>query len=372
MDPRATAEAQSAPSVSPSPLQGGAQEGVRSPGASSGVPSARERREIALREIEDLRSSGRAAALNLSGLNLVDVDLSGLDLTGSDLSGADLSRAKLAGATLFQVSLRGATMFRADLSKAELSAADLTGANLEEARLDGAGLGFAVCREASFVHADLHGATLSQADLSAADLRMARLEGSRLCSAVLVKASLAKANLSGADLTEADVEDAVLDGADLRESTLRSLRNFQKARWIGVDLREIDFTGAHLCRRFILDQNFIEEFRTQGRWSEWAYRIWWLTSDCGRSMLRWSFCTAVLAFLFAGIYPFLSIDYGDHPTSLSPVYYSVVTLTTLGYGDVVPSSVPAQIVAMIEVVTGYFMLGGLLSILSNKLARRAD
>jgi voltage-gated potassium channel Kch len=50
----------------------------------------------------------------------------------------------------------------------------------------------------------------------------------------------------------------------------------------------------------------------------------------------------------------------------------VVTLTTLGYGDVIPASAGGQVIAMVEVVTGYVMLGGLLSILSNKMARRGD
>jgi voltage-gated potassium channel Kch len=54
------------------------------------------------------------------------------------------------------------------------------------------------------------------------------------------------------------------------------------------------------------------------------------------------------------------------------LYYSVVTLTTLGYGDVVPASPTAQVLAMCEVVLGYVMLGGLLSIFSNKMSRRAD
>ena len=53
-------------------------------------------------------------------------------------------------------------------------------------------------------------------------------------------------------------------------------------------------------------------------------------------------------------------------------YFSVVTLTTLGYGDVTPNSLGGQVVAMAAVITGYFMLGGLLSILSNKMARRGD
>ncbi len=48
-------------------------------------------------------------------------------------------------------------------------------------------------------------------------------------------------------------------------------------------------------------------------------------------------------------------------------------MTTLGFGDVQPSTLwGGQIVTMLEVSTGYIMLGGLLSIFSNKLARRGD
>ena len=50
------------------------------------------------------------------------------------------------------------------------------------------------------------------------------------------------------------------------------------------------------------------------------------------------------------------------------------TLHRLGrrYGDIVPASAAAQGIAMLEVVIGYMMLGGLLSIFSNKIARRAE
>jgi len=53
------------------------------------------------------------------------------------------------------------------------------------------------------------------------------------------------------------------------------------------------------------------------------------------------------------------------------VYYSIVTFTTLGFGDIVPKTPQAAWWVMAEVILGYVMLGGLLSILSNKLARRA-
>ena len=76
--------------------------------------------------------------------------------------------------------------------------------------------------------------------------------------------------------------------------------------------------------------------------------------------------------IFTGFYHFVGIDYGPYPTKISPLYFSVVTLTTLGFGDAVPQTIGGQIVVMLEVSTGYIMLGGLLSIFSNKLARRGD
>ena len=75
--------------------------------------------------------------------------------------------------------------------------------------------------------------------------------------------------------------------------------------------------------------------------------------------------------MFAVAYLFVAIDYGDHETVLSPVYFSVVTFTTLGFGNALPTTVSAQIVVIAEVIAGYVMLGGLLSLISNKLARRA-
>ena len=58
-------------------------------------------------------------------------------------------------------------------------------------------------------------------------------------------------------------------------------------------------------------------------------------------------------------------------SAYSPLYYSVVTFTTLGYGDALPKTVVAQAFVIAEVILGYVMLGGLLSLISNKLARRA-
>ena len=79
----------------------------------------------------------------------------------------------------------------------------------------------------------------------------------------------------------------------------------------------------------------------------------------------------IIAMIYAVAYTQVSIDFGDYETSFSPIYYSVVTFTTLGYGDVLPGSTTAQLLAVSEVILGYFSLGGMMSILSDKIARRS-
>ena len=55
----------------------------------------------------------------------------------------------------------------------------------------------------------------------------------------------------------------------------------------------------------------------------------------------------------------------------TPYYYSIVTYTTLGFGDVTPITTTGQMVVTAEVILGYLTLGLLVSILANKVARRA-
>ena len=54
----------------------------------------------------------------------------------------------------------------------------------------------------------------------------------------------------------------------------------------------------------------------------------------------------------------------------TPFYYSIVTYTTLGFGDVIPCTKIGQIIVVAEVIFGYLTLGLRVSILANKVARR--
>ena len=320
-----------------------------------------------LRAIREGSTDNSNAVLNLRG-----ADLAGEDLNGADLSRADLSGADLSGARLFKSNLVGANLEGANLEGAELTGADLTSANLEGVRAKGAGLGMAKLKDARLFEANLRNSTLSKAQIDGADLRCASLQHARIREADLTNADLTGANLQHADMSLCSVDGANFNNADLRNARLRQVSGFQMASWFGVDIRDINFAGAYRMRRFIVDENYLKEFRDGGRITNFVYHLWWITSDCGRSMVRWCAWVGVVAAVFAFAFAMVNVDYGDHPTWLSPLYYSVVTLTTLGYGDVVPASTAAQVVAVIEVIIGYLMLGGLLSILGNKMARRGE
>ena len=305
-------------------------------------------------------------------LPLREQELRGANLSGKDLRGIDLSGCDLSGALLFKADLRGASLQEANLQGAELSGANLEGANLDGAKAQRVGFGSANLRNASLFQADLQEATLTQANLQGTNLNCVNLNHARLREADLSGADLSEADLRYADLSLSKVHKTNFSNADLRHARLRMMRQFKSALWVGVDIRDINFAGAYLMRREIIDQNFIKEFRSYNWLSQVLYYPWMLTCDCGRSMFRWCCCIGVLLFFFAFLYTLVEIDYGNYPTELSPLYFSVVTMTTLGFGDVLPKTIGAQLVTMLEVSTGYIMLGGLLSIFSNKLARRGE
>lgn len=309
---------------------------------------------------------------NLIGACLVNADLSGVDLSGRDLTGADLSGADLSQARLNGACLRNAILTDAVLDEAQMLGADLANADLTNAHGFSVMMGRADLTNASLFNGRFDDATFSHANLTGADLRTANLEGARFREATLVHTDLSRARMAGVDLTEADVTEAVFRDTDITRSRVKAVTGYSSADWIGIDILDADFAGAYMVRRSILDQNYLWEFRTKNRLNAHIYKLWWITSDCGRSFGRWASLTAVIAVVFAVAYGFVEVDYGDYETSLSPLYYSVVTMTTLGYGDAVPASISGQVVAMIQVVIGYVMLGGVLSIFATKMGRRAE
>lgn len=316
---------------------------------------------------ESAEGPGLTGAVSYVGGSFAGHDFSGADLQGVDFSGADLKGALFVGANL-----RGASLFDVEAEGAEFAGADLTGAVLHGGRFARAGFGSANLSGIEGIDAKFEAASFVKANLTGANLVGTSMPDTCWREAKLVNADLRRADLPSADFTAVDLAGARFDDAELQGAKLSRVRGFREASWLGVDAGSLDRRGACFLNDFIEDQNFLAEYRSQGRSYEWTYRVWWLTSDCGRSVGRWAACSAAIALIFTLLYTQVGIDYGSHETWLSPFYFSVVTLTTLGYGDVLPATAAAQFVVIMEVIIGYVMLGGLISLISSKLSRRAS
>ena len=319
----------------------------------------------------DLKSRYQAGERDFTSSDLTSVDLSGVELNG-----AILSRAILRGANLQGAQLRAANLDGSDLYGAILDHANLEEASLERAFLDGVSASSANFRRAGLREAHLSGAIMPDVDFRGADLRFTNLLKANLC-----RARLDQSNMMGASFEETNLKDARLEGADIRGATFRG------ARLDGVWVAGVKFnrhtlfwrssldqmTGDPVFSRFARDQDYIESFRVRHpiTWGLWA-----ISSDCGRSMVRWLMLSSVLIIFFGLVFLLLRDNLlinvaGREATWFTYFYYSIVTFTTLGFGDVVPITTLGEVLVSVEVFSGYLMLGGLVSIFANKLARRS-
>jgi uncharacterized protein YjbI with pentapeptide repeats len=136
-------------------------------------------------------------------------------------------------------------------------------------------------------------------------------------------------------------------------------------------------TQNAVINRKTMDAWYLEDYEVQ---HPLYHRLWNITSKCGQSLIRWGAWSLGISLLFAIIYYiFFWVDHSSfcikHLNQCFPpltfLYYSIVTFTTLGFGDIVPTNDCLQLLVMLEVILGYIMLGGLISIFANKLARRS-
>ena len=355
--------------------------------------------------------------INLRGANLNHSQFSGVDMSGADCNGADLKNVTVSSSNLSHVMFDGADLSHSKFWDGCAPGASFWDSNLEEAVLSGAQLDGANFTNANLSHANLEGAVLSNAELWRANLLGANLGGANLFKANMTEIDLRQANLhrcdlKGANLYAANLSEAMLDEADVRYADLR------RANLSSANVTEIQYNKKSLYRgirvstsygsprftRVANDQNYIEELRAKtwdpfaknrakradaGQQSkllepipvgEWQYFLWFVSSDCGRSMLRWTMMAMVLAVIFGSAFYSLGEDafvfnsHGGNRLDWSwgtMVYYSISIFAKVSTGQVTPVSFSAELLVMCAGIAGLVTLGGLATILADKVARRA-
>lgn len=117
-----------------------------------------------------------------------------------------------------------------------------------------------------------------------------------------------------------------------------------------------------------------DRFMVEKNWFKWfEYFVLKVTCRYGNSFARWGFTGIFFVCFFATMYYLFDLNHemisgmkdGGHWYDY--LYYSMVTFTTLGYGDVLPVYWPQKLFAAMEVFLGYIQLGLFLTLIQKKL-----
>jgi len=287
---------------------------------------------------------------------------------GGNFNGAYLKGAELLNASWFQ----GASLIGAELSEANVKGVDFEDADLTLATL----------RNLNALGADFEGANLEGATLMNADLRRATLDDARLHEAVLTDAHIAGGTSMG-NVNFYDLQDAP---PDLVES-----QPLEAAAWVYRQLQKLyrDNGLALLARRsYYLEKDARRRLSwKQGKYadaikrelSRWVMRY-------GDSPYRVLLTGLAVIVFFAIMYPLTggimetqgeqSLTYQIKNPEEAPqwwlarvmlksLYFSAVTFTTLGYGDIQPIGAWARFMAGIEALLGSMLAALLVFVLSR-------
>lgn len=296
-----------------------------------------------------------------------------------DLEGANLRHKHLEKINLSQANLENANLSFANLQKANLAFSGFKNTILSFASLDGANLSAAYFEKTYLEDASLDGAIMTGANFNKAILTNSNLKNAYLVDANFEGTNLVAVNFGNANLSSVTFDQKIM-GKSITKARFRLSKIWQQRHDLLLDTtircKGVNATtcyGSQRFKLFLQDQDFLEEY-IETAWGKKVFIIWWLFADCGRSLSRWASWSLIFALIFTLIFWSL----GPHAFNtqhldfnlLTLFYYSVVTFTTLGFGDIIPKTSAAAMWVTLEVIFGYVMLGGLITIFASKLSRR--
>lgn len=266
--------------------------------------------------------------------------------------------------------------------------ADLRGINLTEISVQNA----EICN-ANFNYANFKCSHLSQVILRHVNFISADLRGSRVFNITLAGDS----SIAGADLRGAFVN--ILRGVNdtsvkypfkyepvsalyLITALILSLftdRNvyFDKTgkhtRFLANDVSALTAPDNKMLRHYIDWYQYVftklASLRDQSIKDKIIFSLSIVTTKAWSSYVSLAVTGLVINLLFAAIFCLYYSNFnGLDDNYFSAFYYSAVTFTTLGYGDITPEGGWARLLVVLEVVLGYVTLGMFVYLLSRKVS----
>ena len=274
------------------------------------------------------------------------------------------------------------------------SGESMEGFQLRYARLEGIHLhnmpGYDM-RNSNLFRAQLQGGHLFNLDLRGSDLLKADLSGANLNEAKLENADLLGANFSGTrmertELGSVAVQHRLAVSAEKLGDRKDALKNYEEAEEVYRSLRQAHEGSGHKDEA---GQFFLLEMTMRRKqmpvWS--GGRIWAKSVDLfcayGESPPRVIGSSLLFNLLCAVVYFLVGVNGPQGPIKFNLqagfldnaagyfncVYYSVVTFTTLGYGEITPPPGVLRPLAAVQAFTGAFMMAMFVAVFGQKMTR---
>ncbi len=311
-----------------------------------------------------------------------DVLLEGGDFSNWHLKGVNLGTYRQHGHRTAEVFLSKANFDNAHLEEASFQFSHVEGARLHKAHLERAVLDFA----------HLDGVFLLEAHLEGAYLQCAELTNVNLCNAHFEGANLVDTELGGSKFDNAYLQKAKLQKAQVDGKTSFYYCEVDREtdfRGVGLDVASIDPATKQLLEYNIRRKNWEEWYPKQHQLLAWLVRKFWAISDYGistkqiiKTFFQWALIFAAV-YLAWGLIDYHLVGLKDDPgivsnlfvlegeqETVSPwlvpfraVYFSIVTMTTLGFGDMYANegSIAGHVLLILQVILGYVLLGALIT-----------
>lgn len=319
-------------------------------------------------------------------IQCANLDFSGFSLNGANLSGAIFYNCKMHNTSINSDSLNAAIFVQSDLYLAyffgvkELSGSTFISCKLANIHLQGKDLsGSNFCRS-NFKNCSIDMSNLSNVMMYGCQAFNCNFSRSQLTNANLESSTFEQCTLEYADVIGAKMNKCTLKDLSISKLKFKPVSNsiFKKVVHMHHGMRLQNVYGDPLLEKRIKDTAYIEAISES---HPFLYKLWLASSDCGRSTIRWAIWVVALVLFFAFVYTIQGagefvingglIHLTEHPAKEFAMftYYSVVTFTTLGFGDITPKSILSMVTVVAEVILGYLMLGVLITLVANKLGK---
>ena len=317
------------------------------------------------------------------------------DFTKSNLRGCSLSEAVFSGCTFYNSVVAG--IETSDNSITTFANGYYLACSFEMMYFIDANLANSVFTKSSFKDCEMHAANFTRCNLGWCRFEECKMTEINFSGSICNEISFNDSHPIRADFSDSNLHSAYFNNVNLRDSNLKramlSEVNFNQSTLTGVSFSLAPYKkrlsnfyewlrgknspayykGCQLnsaqcsehIKRQISDAGYAEEFACE---HPLAAILWMIASDCGRSLKLWALWSILVVLLFSIAYSSMdSLLFHKELSLTEALYFSVVTFTTLGFGDITPKSELGMLLVIAQVVLGYIMLGKTLAIIAARI-----